>query len=176
MRPQSGEVWWYRQGAYIATAIVAAGIWFVMIGPKEFTPKSTMVDPAIDTLNTGVPNFQDAGQLSKKLKFRVRPPDLRQLGCKVTRSSIAEFGGQPSAVFQYQYGKSVVLMYSFNNPSVLFKEMKQVHQARSLFYCSSSGPATVVAWKDRRSGYFAIAAKATEKDLVVLAGKIVEAF
>ena len=176
LQPQRHEVWWYRQGAYIATAIVAAGVWYVLIGPKEFSPKTEMVDRAIDTLSTGVPSVQDPAAISNTLKFKVKPPDLRQLGGKLTRASTTPFGGEQTAVFQYQYGKSVFLLYVLNKPSVLFKDMKKVQDGKTLFYCSSGGPASVVAWKDRRSGYFALAAKATEKDLVTLASKIVKAF
>jgi hypothetical protein len=176
LEPKRGEVWWYRQGAYLATAIVAVAIWFVMIGPKERSPKADMVEPATDVLTTGVKKPEDSSALSKELHFKVLPPDLKQLGGKLNRVSKAEFGGQQAAVFDYQYGKSEFLLYRFIEPSNEFKDMKKVHAAKNLFYISSSGPTTVVAWKDRRSGYYALAAKATEKDLITLAGKMVWAF
>jgi hypothetical protein len=174
--PQRGEVWWYRQGAFITTGIVAVALWFTLIGPKEFSPKTEMVDPAADALNTGVPSVQDLGSISKTLQFTVKPPDLRQLGGKLTRAGTTSFGGQKSAVFQYQYGKSEFLLYVFDKPSKLFKDMKKTQAGKNLFYVSSGGAVSVVAWKDRRFGYYSLAAKATEKDLVNLAAKVVAAF
>lgn len=174
--PQRGEVWWYRQGAYITTAVVAFVLWFTLIGPKEFSPKTEMVDPAADALNTGVPSVQDLGSISKTMGFFVKPPDLRQVGGKLTRAGTTSFGGQKAAVFQYQYGKSEFLLYVFAKPSKLFKDMKKAQVGKNLFYVSSGGAVSVVAWKDRRFGYYSLAAKATEKDLVTLATKVVVAF
>jgi hypothetical protein len=70
----------------------------------------------------------------------------------------------------------VLLLYKFDQASDQFKEMKQVHAGKNLFYLSSAGAVSVISWKDRRSGYYALAAKATEKDLVGLATKMVAAF
>ena len=174
--PQKGEVWWYRQGAYLATGIVAIALWFTMIGPKEFSPKTEMIEPATDALSTGVPTVQDLGSISKSLKFSVKPPDLRQLGGKLVRAGTTSFGGQKTAIFQYQYGRSEFLLYVFEKPSKLFKDMKKVQSEKNLFYVSSGGAVSVVAWKDRRVGYYSLAAKATEKDLVTLAAKVAFAF
>ncbi len=174
--PHGHEVWWYRQGVYIFTAIAAVVIWFVMIGPKEVTPKTEMVDPAIEALSHGVNSKQDLASLSKALHYAVNPPDLRQLGGKLSRASTAEFGGEKCAVFQYQYGKSVLLLYALKTPPELFKKMKQAVVAKSTFFISSGGPASVVAWNHRDHLTYALAANATEKDLLILAAKVAKAF
>ena len=176
LAPKEHEVWWYRQGVYVATAIAAVVIWFVMIGPKVATAKTEMIDPATETLSTGLKRTADLTTLSKELKYRVIAPDLRQLGAKLTRIGKDQFAGQPAAVLQYQYGKSVLLLYRFNRASKQFRDMKQVRAGKSLFYLSSGGAVSVISWKDRRAGYYALAAKATEKDLVALAGKMVLVF
>lgn len=176
LEPKGHEVWWYKQGVYMATGLMAVVLWFTMIGPKISTPKTEMIDPATDVLTAGLSHPADVATVSKDLKFKVTPPDLKQLGAKLTKVGKSEFGGQEAAVLQYQYGKSVLLLYSFNQESKLFKEMKQVHAGKNLFYLSSGGAVSVISWKDRRSGYYALAAKATEKDLVNLAGKMVTAF
>jgi len=170
------EVWWYRQGAYVATAIVAATVWFIMIGPKEVTPKTEMIEPATSTLTAGLNQTKDVASVSKDLQFSIVAPDLKQLGGKLTKVGKSEFGGQQAAVLQYQYGKSVFLLYRFLQPSKQFNQMKQVQAGKNLFYVSSAGAVSVIAWKDRKSGYYALASKATEKDLLALAGKMVKAF
>ena len=167
------EVWWYKQGAFITTGIVAAAIWFVMIGPKEISPKTEMIEPATNVLSTGVKPAKDLNTVSKDLNFKVVPPDLKQLGGKLIQVGKSEFGGKPAATMQYQYGKSVLILYRFIEPIKLLDEMKQVHAGPNLFYLSSGGAVSVIAWKDHHSGYYALAAKATEKDLLSLAGKVV---
>jgi len=52
--------------------------------------------------------------------------------------------------------------------------MRRIVAGKNQFYISSGGAVSVIAWKDRHSGYFALAAKATEKDIANLAGKIVK--
>ncbi len=175
LEPKLHEVWWYKQGAYVTTAIVAVVLWFLVIGPKIATPKTDMVDPATTALAQGL-KPKDPKSLSNELHIKVAPPDLRQLGGKLTRIGTDEFGGQQAAVYQYQYGKSVLLLYYFREASKQFKEMKEVRTAKTLFFVSSGGAVSVIAWQDRRSGFYALAAKATEKDLVTLAGKMVAAF
>jgi hypothetical protein len=54
--------------------------------------------------------------------------------------------------------------------------MRQIRAGKNLFYVSSAGAVSVIAWKGRRDGYCALAAKATERDLITLAGKTVLAF
>jgi len=88
----------------------------------------------------------------------------------------AEFGGQKCAVFQYQYGKSVLLLYALKKPPELFKKMKRLVISPTTFFVSSGGPASVVAWNHRDSLTYALAANATEKDLIVLAVKVAKAF
>lgn len=176
LEPKRHEVWWYRQGAYIGAGLMAAAVWFIAIGPKIATPKTEMVDPAATILETGIKQAADQNAISKELGLKVAPPDLRQLGGKLTKVGKAEFGGAQAAVMQYQYGKSVFLLYYFAQPSKQYKDMSLVHAGKNQFYLSSAGAVSVISWKDRRSGYYALVAKATEKDLVALAGKMVASF
>lgn len=164
---------WIRMGALVFSILVLALVWVFMIGPKEFSPSSEMVVPATAILDKGILNSKDLKTVSQDLKFPIRAPDLRQLGGKLTTSSVTSFGGVKAAVMQFQYGKSVFLVYRFQHPSKLVKDMRKF-RGKSTTYCVASGGAvSVVVWPDSASGFYALAAKATERDLLNLAEKMV---
>ncbi len=175
LTPEPAEVWWYRRGAYLVTAILILLLWFIVIGPRKSTPMTDIVDPVTRTLESGVKEPKDLKAVSKELGFPVVAPDLRQLGGKLIRAGTGEFGGEPSAVMQYQYGRSVFLLYRFQQRAGQIEEMRMHRIGKDPFYVASGGAVSVVAWKDRRTGYYAVAAKATEKDLLGLAIKMFKA-
>jgi hypothetical protein len=168
------ELLWHRIGPLIVSVIIMALVWIFLVGRKEVSPTTEMVWPATAVLDKGIHHNLDLTTLSKDLHFSVVAPDLRQLGLKLAKSSTASFGGVTAAVMQCQYGKSVVLLYRFRQPSKLFKDMKQFRGKNSIFYYTSSDAVAVVAWRDHVFGYYGLAAKATEKDLLTLADKIVK--
>lgn len=172
IQPARHEIWFYKWGALILTLIAASVIWVKMIGAKQFTPRSDMVLPATAVLETGIKHNVPVKELAHEMQFQVKAPDLRQLGGKLTKSSSADFGGEKAIVMHYQYGKSDFLLYRFQQPSKLFDTMKKAIIKGHVFFFDSGGAVTVVAWKDKKVGYYALAAKATEKDLLALADKM----
>jgi len=111
--------------------------------------------------------------LSQQVGFQVSVPNLKRLGVDVTTIGESEFGGQPAAVMQYEHGSYTFLLYSFNKSGKLIRQMKQVDNGSHHFYVTSGGAVSVVVWKDRYTGYHALAAKSTEQDLLELAENVV---
>ncbi|MDR3689223.1 MAG: hypothetical protein P4L46_07585 [Fimbriimonas sp.] len=167
------EMLWYRMGALIFTLIIMILVWVLMVGRKEFSPNTAMIWPATSVLDKGIKHGWDIPSLSRELKFPVLVPDLRQLGIKPAKYSTSTFGGNKSAVVLCQYGKSTVLIYRFLAPSKLFNEMKRFQNKNGLYYFTSGDAVSVVVWRDRRVGYYGLAARATERDLLGLADKVV---
>ena len=165
---QHRHIWWAHKGAWLLGILVMAIVWYVMILPNEVTPKTQMVDPATEVLDGGISNPQNLKALSRQLKMPIKSPDLRQIGGKLVKSSAAVFGGVQAAVMQFQYGKSVFLLYRFQEPSKLLKDMRRFEDKGNLYYYASGGSVAVVVWKDKQIGFNALAAKSTEADLLAL--------
>ena len=164
---------WFRLGSLFFSLLIMGLVLLLMVGRKEFSPTTEMVWPATAVLDKGIHNNKDLKTLSNEIKFPVVWPDLRQLGVKLSRSSTASLGGEKAVVMECSYGKSVLLLYRFAKPSKLFPDMKKSKGKTSSFFYTSDQAVSVVAWQDPKFGYYAIAAKATEKDLLGLADKMV---
>ena len=65
-----------------------------------------------------------------------------------------------------------MLFYSFNDQPSLLKDMKEEDPGETPMYLASSGPVSVVAWHDRSAVYHAIAAQASEQDILSLAHQV----
>ena len=163
---------WYHILLTSLTALFVAGIWFFKIAPDEKSPNTMMVQPAAELLASFVQPAADMPMLYKNVGFKVDVPDLKRLGVEFTTVGESDFGGQHAAVIQYQYGYSMFLLYSFSHAPQLFKDMRQVDSGSRKFFVTSGGEVSVVAWKDRCSGYHAIAAKSTETQLLSLAESV----
>ena len=164
---------WFRIGSAALSAVLLGGVMILTVGRKEYSPRTEMVDPAMTFLDKGVHETKDLKTISTELKSPVAIPDLRQLGLKLSRMTSTEFGGVHAALMECSYGKSVVLIYRFLKPSGLMPQMKVSKGKTSTFYYDSDQSVSVVAWKDKKLGFYAIAANSTEKDLLGLADKIV---
>lgn len=163
---------WYHIVLTSLTALFVAGIWFFKIAPDEKSPNTMMVQPAAELLSSFVQPAADMSMLYRNVGFRVDVPDLKKLGVEFTTVGESNFGGQHAAVIQYQYGYSMFLLYSFSQAPQLFNDMRQVESGNHKFFVTSGGEVSVVAWKDRCSGYHAIAAKSTETQLLSLAESV----
>ena len=164
---------WLRIGATLMTSVIALVVWFAVILRTEQTPYTLMVKPAAETLESGVSSSKDLTTISNELSFQVDALDLKRIGGDLTAVGKSEFGGQHAAVMQYQYGDSIILVYTFGHKTKVFQDMTQLDVPDNHFYLTSGGAVSVVAWKDKESGYRAIAAKATEKDILALAENVV---
>ena len=164
---------WFRLGSLAASLVIMGLVVYFMIIRREVSPLTEMVAPATTFLEKGVHDNKDLPTLSTQMHFAVIWPDLRQLGVKLSRSTASRFGGVPAAVMECQYGKSVLLLYRFNKPSNLYNDMQKSRGKSNLFFYVSDQAVSVVVWKDKKVGYYGLAAKATEKDLLTLADKMV---
>ena len=167
------SVFMFRVGTATLSAILLAAMMILTVGRREYSPRTEMVLPATTFLDKGVHELKDLKTISTELKTPVLVPDLRQLGIKLSRMTSTDFGGVHAALMECSYGKSVVLIYRFVNPSGLMPQMKMSKGKTNTFYYDSDQSVSVVAWKDKKLGFYAIAAKSTEKDLLGLADKIV---
>ena len=169
LSPSRAEIIWFRGGSQVIAVLVVVAIWFFRIAPEEKSPATLMVKPATAILDAGIGHTMDVGELSGRLGFNVEVPHLEPLGAQFASMGQSEFGGQDAAVMQYQYGQSIVLLYSFNDRSRLFSDMKQIDPGENPLYLTSDGAVSVVAWQDRSSVFHALAAKSTEEDIIALA-------
>lgn len=164
----------YRLTVLLVTAIFSVIVWCFLIVRKEQTPYTMMVEPATETLETGITASKDLSVVSKELAFKVDALDLKRWGGDLTAIGRSEFGGQHAAVMQYQYGDSIILVYTFPHVTSLFGDMKRVDSTGQPFYVTSGGAVSIAAWKDKECGYRALAAKATEKDILALAENVAD--
>ena len=172
IKPNNDRPSWYHIVLTCLTGLCVAGIWFFKIAPDEKSPNTMMIEPAAELLSSFVQPATDMPALNRNVGFRVDVPDLKRLGVEFTTVGESDFGGQHAAVIQYQYGYSMFLLYSFSQASKLFTEMRHVDSGSKEFYVTSGGAVSVVAWKDRLSGFHAIAAKSSETELLALAESV----
>jgi hypothetical protein len=170
--PGKADGTWFRAGSSVLTIAAVAAIWFYKIAPDDKTPNTMMVEPATELLSSFVQPAPDVTWLSKDLGFKVDVPDLKRLGVESKTVGEAEFGGQHAAVMQYQGRSTDFLLYSFSGSTKLIDQMRYVASGDRQFYVTSGGEVSVVVWKDRCSGYHALAAKLTEQDLLALAANV----
>ncbi len=164
---------WMRIGAFVFSLVLMGLLWIFMVGRKEASPKTEMVWPATAVLEKGIRNNRDLKSLAKDLNIPLTVPDLRQVGGKLVKSSSATLGGVKAIVMQFQFGRSQFLLYRLDHASTFFKDMRQSKGKNCGFYVTSSGSVSVVAWQDKHRRFYALAAKATEADILSLADKVV---
>ena len=173
LAPNRSEVWWRTKGAKLAGVIAILGIWYFIFGVQDSSPEALIVKPASLVLETGIKSESDVAKLSDDLGFKVEVPNLSQLGVELSSIGHANFGGQPAAVMQYQYGDSRILLYSFGDETPLFNQMREVDMTSIPLFLTSSGAVSVVAWQDRSACFHALVAKSSEENMLNLARMVV---
>jgi hypothetical protein len=171
VQPGRGTRWWFGVGLKILAFLICVAIWFGIVVPDRKSVDNMIIRPASETLQRGV-EPKDIHVVSSNVGFNFSVPNLSSMGAEALAIGQASFCGQMCAVVQFQYGQSKVLFYSFNDQPSMLKEMKEEDPGETPMYLASSGPVAVVAWHDRSAVYHAIAAQATEQDILSLAHQV----
>ena len=171
VQPGRNLQWWCGTGLKVLAILICAVIWFAIVVPDRKSVDNMIIRPASETLLQGV-EPKDIHLVSSNIGFDFAVPNLSPMGAEALAIGQASFCGQPCAVVQFQYGQSKVLFYSFNDQPSLLKDMKEEDPGETPMYLASSGPVSVVAWHDRSAVYHAIAAQASEQDILSLAHQV----